>query len=185
MTNLTNYTREVIAKAATAFAFDKIQEAQKQAQDALAREAYATIFDAKELAGVAKIPANWVRRDSCLKFNVGGQSITLSLIGDGLPVPYTIGDYSGYHCKTLGSIPHGDLCDRIQRHAVEVEKTKADRSTAYRSVLNMLNGIRTIKKLATAWPEGKPFYEKYAEKPSEALPVIRTDEINQMLGIAA
>ncbi|MGN6534093.1 MAG: Nmad5 family putative nucleotide modification protein, partial [Mesorhizobium sp.] len=35
------------------------------------------------------------------------------------------------------------------------------------------------------WPEGEPFYADYQDKPAPALPAVRVQEINQMLGLQA
>lgn len=187
MTRLTNDVRDAITLRAVTESFAARDEAIKQAEDQLAREAYALLFSEAETKAVAKVPENWFRRDQCLRFNAGGYSVRLSLIGEGLPVPYRAAgsDDGGYYCHTLGSIPAGDLCDRIQAHATAVEALKRERGTAHRSVRTMLSGVTTIKQLRAAWPEGEPFFKPYEDAPAAALPAVRVDEVNALLGLAA
>lgn len=185
MTKLTKYTRECIARSAVAHAYDPKQEALALAEDALAREAHAAIFSESELKAVKKLPANWVRLDSCLRFNVGGLNIALCTQDDGLPVPYRIGDRRGYNCHTLGVIEPGDLCDRIQSHVQQVEDIKAARRKSLYKLEALLNSAPTIKRIREIWPEGEPFYGKYVDRPAVQLPAIRVDELNAELGLAA
>lgn len=181
---LTNDLREIIANRAVKHAFDPKFKAWKDEEDKLAREAYGAIFPAAELAAIAKIPSNWVRHDNCLRFNVGGLRIALRVQGDGLAVPYRIGQYSGYGCHELGVIQPGDLCDRIRKHvsAVEAEKSAMHRANA--QLKAMLAKISTLKKLREIWPEGQQFYAQY-EEVKASLPAIRVDEINAALGLSA
>lgn len=185
MTRLTRHTRDAIAYAAINFAFDPKEEALRQAEDKLAREAYAEVFPKKETDLIANVPENWFRIDACLKFNVGGQTIVLRTIDSGLPVPYRRkgSDYGGYHCQSLGTIQPGDLCDRIQEHAQTKEKLKEERERARSQIKAMLTSVTTVKKLAEAWPEGEQFYSKYLKREAPQVPTIRVDEINTMLGL--
>jgi len=185
MSKLTKYTRERIAAQAVAFAFDPKEEALKAQEDALAREAHAAVFKKAELDAIKKVPANWIRLDPCLRFNVGGQRLYLRTIDDGLPVPYKIGDYAGYSCREIGAIEPGDLCDRIQTHAQAVEKCKTELRQAYIKVIALLDSVTTIKRLREVWPEGEPFYSKYEAQPAQKLPAVPASEVNAMLGIAA
>lgn len=187
MTRMTKDLRQTIANAAVAHSFDPRHEAMKVAEDVLAREAYAFVIPAAEVQAIEAMPSNWYRRDPCLRFNVGGYTLRLQLIGDGVPVPYKAKgeEFGGYHCGTLGSIPAGDLCDRIREHAQAAEALKAERRKALYAVFNMLEGVTTIKRLAEVWPDGEQFYKRYAETPAASLPAVRVDEINAMLGIAA
>ncbi len=186
MARLTNYIRESIARSAINHAFDPKKEALSVTEDALACVAYAFVFSKKETDLVGKVPEYWFRLDSCLRFNVGGQSITLKL-KKGLPVPYGTknGSDSGYHCHNLGVIPHGDLCDRIQAHAQALEAYKEQRRGAERQVKAMLDAVTTTGKLKEVWPEGEQFYSVYDDVAAPKLPALRVDEINAMLGLAS
>lgn len=187
MSRLTNDLRDAIARAAVAHAFDPKKEALATQEDALAREAYAVIIPQSETALVAAVPENWFRLDECLRFNAGGYNVTLSLIGQGLPVPYRPrgGEDEGYHCHRLGSIPPGDLCDRVRAHVEEKETYKSERSVAHRAVTNLLHGVTTMKRLKEVWPQGEQFFDPYRNAPVASLPAVRVDEVNAMLGIAA
>ncbi len=186
MTRLTKYEREAIAAKAVAHAFDPKKVAIETTEDALGREAYAVVIPASESAAAAKMPTNWFRLDKCLRFNVGGQSISLSLSGEGLPVPYQAKgeEYGSYHCGRLGTILPGDLCDRIQAHAQAKEDYRNQRGAAYRSVFALVASVTTIKRLREIWPEGEAFFKGYDESAPSNLPAVRTDEVNAMLGLA-
>ncbi|MDW9880507.1 hypothetical protein GOA90_25310 [Sinorhizobium meliloti] len=185
MPKLTNYMRESIAGRAVSHAFDPKKEALAKAEDALAREAYAFTFPKAETDLIATVPENWFRRDPCLLFNVGGQSIVLNVAGAGLPVPYRSkhSDNGSYRCNTVGVIPHGDLCDRIQKHAQAVEKYKEQRREAKRQVEAMLGSVTTTGKLKEVWPEGEQFYSKYDDVKPPSLPAVRAAEVNAILGL--
>lgn len=173
---LTNDLRDIIAGRAVNHAFDPKFKAHKKVEDALAREAYAAVFPAAELAAIAKVPANWFRHEKCLRFNVGGLRIALCVEGEGLAVPYYIGQYA--------AIQPGDLCDRIQKHAGAVEAEKAAMRSANAQLKAMLAKVSTLKKLREIWPEGQQFYAQY-EEVKTSLPAIRVDEINAALGLAS
>lgn len=182
---LTNYSRDSIAKRAVEHSFAAQVAALEAEADALGREAYDLLYPATELKLVSKLPENWFRRDACLRFNVGGRDIVLN-VSSGLPVPYgPKGSSGGYGCNRLGVIEPGELCDRIQAHAVAFEKHREDRRAAERATRQMLGAVSTVGKLEEVWPEGKPFYANYLDKSVPQLPAIRAQEINQMLGLAA
>lgn len=187
MTRLTNSTRESIAMTAIAHAFDPRAEGLAKAEDALAREAYGFLIPDAETKTVATLPDNWFRRDSCLRFNAGGYRVTLRTTGDALPVPYAPRGSSdrGYGCNEIGVIPHGDLADRIQDHVRAKETLKEERQKTYRQVLTMLGAVTTINRLKEVWPEGEPFFARYAESGPASLPAVRVNEINAALGLEA
>lgn len=184
MARLTNLDRDTITAAAVAAAFKPRKEALDKAEDALAREAYATLFTKAELAAVAKLPENWLRFDSCLKFNVGGQRITLNATG-GLPVPYKPKGSSdgGYYCHTIGTIEFGDLCDRIQAHAIAVESLKAERAAAARAVKALVYSVSTTNKFKEVWPEGEAFFSNLTPTTAANLPAIQVQHVNELLGL--
>ena len=182
---LTNDLRDIICRKAVSHAFDPKKEALTQVEHGLAKEAYEAVFSDADRKAVAKVGKDWVRFDSCLKFNVGGLTITLNAAGEGFPVPYRINGYRGYSCNILGTVEFGELADRIQKHANDLEAYEAERTKAAKQLSAMLSKINTIKKLREVWPEGAQFYSKYEVESVAALPAIRVDEINSMLGLAA
>lgn len=188
MTRLTNSARESIALVAVAHSFDPKAEALAVTENDLAREAYASLIPDAERAIVEALPQGWVRRDECLRFNAAGYSVRLRTTGEALPVPYRPrgSDHGGYGCNEIGTIPHGDLADRIQAHAQAVEDMRVARRRAYNATLKMLSTVSTVKRLREAWPEGALFYSAYEnDNTAVALPAVRVDEVNAMLGIAA
>lgn len=182
---LTNDVRDGIAYTAISQSFATRVAAFDAAEDALAKEAYNSLFPVAEQKLVAKVPTNWFRLDACLRFNVGGQRIELTVAGDGLPVPYKPRGSTdrGYHCNTLGAIPAGDLCDRIQAHAMAKDNFRTERRQAETAVKAMLNSVTTIGKLKEVWPEGAPFYAQIESATVISLPAIRASEVNAMLGL--
>ena len=184
---LTNATRDHIASAAIAAAFNPRRAELDQAEDALAREAYAAVFSADEIKKAKAMPKNWLRHDPCLNFNVAGLRIELCTTADHLPVPYQNknGDH-GYSCHhSQGVIEAGELADRITAHATAKENLRDEKRQTRRKLDAMLASISTIKKLEEAWPEGKPFYERFAEKAAPLPPAIRVSDINAALGLPA
>lgn len=181
---MTNHTRGTILSAAIAFAFDPKEKALAEAEDALAREAHASVFTKKIIDTAKSLPEVWILKIATMTFNVGGQKIELKA-SERLPVPAkdkndNIARYSGY---ITGTILPGDLCDRIQGHAQTKEKLKEEKATARRQLEAMLAKVTSVKKLAEAWPEGEPFYSQYLTKEAPQVPALRVDEINAMLGL--
>lgn len=183
MSRLTNDTRNAIARNAIAFAFDPKREALEKEESELAHEVHAHLFKKSDRDLVEKLDPKWIVRITVLKINANGQSIELTS-GSALPVPYygSQGNVGNYY-YTTGAIPSGDLCDRIQAHAMALEKYKEDRQGAYRKVEAMLTGVTTVKKLREAWPEGEQFYSPFEDKPAPQVPALRVEEINAMLGL--
>lgn len=184
MSRLTNHTREAIARAAIAFAFDPKEEALKQAEDALAREAHAFLFPKKVIDTAKSLPKGWISHLATLKLNAGGQQIEIRA-SEALPVPASDknGNSAGYYGYMVGTIPTGELSDRIQGHAQAKEKLSDEKTVARRQVEAMLSNVTTVKKLAEAWPEGEQFYSKYLEREAPQVPALRVDEINAILGL--
>lgn len=180
MSKLTNWKREGIRDRAIKSAFDPRFAALTKAEDALAREAYNSLFAETERAVIAKVPARWIKRDACLRFNVGGFDITLRVEGDGLPVPH--GD--GY-CNRLGTIPHGPLCDSIRAHANALKELNSEREKARYAVTALLNSASTINRLREIWPEGEKFFPPAESTARASLPTLRVAAVNTMLGLKA
>lgn len=178
MSRLTVTTRERIAEAAVAFTFDPKKKVLDEIEAALAHEAHATVFSKAELDKAGKAPAGWIRRDTRLRFNVGGMTIDLNTSQAGLPVPYN-------SPMRVGSIEPGELCDRIQGHAKERDGLRIARKDAATKLTAMLASVTTVKKLREVWPEGEQFYAKYEAAPAPSVPAIRVEEINAILGLAA
>lgn len=175
---LTNWDREQICNAAISAAFTPRFAAQKEAESALATEAYETVFPADVRKQAARMPKGWLHLDNCLRFNVNGMDLHLDVIGDGLPVPY-----DRVYCSRLGTIT-GDLADRIIAHFGAKDELKAERDRAKRSLMALLQTCSTLKKLQQEWPEGEPFWSALAAKEREpGLPAPLVNDINKMLGL--
>lgn len=185
---LTNDAREVIVRRAVEAAFNPRFEALKDREDALARRCYDIVIPATEQKSAAKLPANWLRRDACLNFNVGGMHVKLTLKGEGLVVPYETrdGQSRGYSCHSrLGTVADPDLVQDVTAYLSDREELRSGRRQATEATRALLNGVTTIKLLCEVWPEGRPYYESFmVEKPAAHLPAPQIASLNAMLGLA-
>jgi hypothetical protein len=175
---LTNFDRDEIRNRALKASFDPRKAILDEAEDRLAREAYAVVFPAQLRKQVAALPEKWVQRDRCLRFNVGGMDARLEVLEpNGLPVPFC------NYCSPLGSIADEILIAAIRSHMDTKETFKKDRVRASSSLHAMLSAITTLRSLADAWPDGYPFFS-YLNKPSPTrLPALCVSELNAMLGL--
>ncbi|ELV4980379.1 hypothetical protein SHB81_000001, partial [Escherichia coli] len=46
-----------------------------------------------------------------------------------------------------------------------------------------LNSVTTVKRLIEVWPESKELLPKEADKASTALPALRVEDLNKMIGL--
>ena len=186
MTRLTNDIREHIGRAAIKAAFDPRGEELAKAEDALCREAFAFCYTADEIKKAKALPDYWLRRDPCLRFVANGMRITLCTLADHHLIPYASKrtGRGGYDCHAdHGAIADQDLADRIVAHARAKESLREERDNAERKLMSLINRFSTVKKLADAWPEGAPFYQRYLENPDALPPAVRFDDVNAALGI--
>lgn len=181
---LTNYHRDSIADAATKFAFDPRKQALDEVGDALAREAYESVFSLSQRVAAAALPKHWFCYTNNVKFNVGGLTLSFPLTGDALPLPFlckgtdNVVSYGG----VCAAIPHGKLCDRMQTHAQAVENLKQERKAARAVLRNLLAGFTTVKAMQEAWPEGEAFYANLAPD-TPKLPAVSMADINKRFGL--
>jgi hypothetical protein len=183
---LTKWDRESIQKRAIEAAFKERTEALAKDEDRLGRRAYEHLFTTAERKAAKALPDNWLRRDACLRFNVDGLSVLLTLSDGGVPVPYRgKGSQSGgYSCSPLGAIQNGPLADEIKAHLKALEDLKQDRDRAKHALWAVLQSVSTLKGLQTAWPEGEPFWSALASRANEPnVPAPRIEELNAMLGL--
>lgn len=186
MTRMTNDLRHIIRKAAVEASFSERNAELARDEAELAVAAYQEVFPPSVLDAVAKVPAEWVRRDTCLNFNVGGLRIRLETGGAGLPVPYATAGSRGYHCHDeIGVIAAGDLCEKIKAHAVAKEAVRDQMKRAHRDLESLLSSISTVNKLKDVWPEGEPFYARFLDAKAPPLPAILFAEVNAILGLQA
>lgn len=187
MTRMTNEIRDAIRVAAIKAAFDDRAKAMDKIEDLLCREAYAHCYTAEEIAQTAALPDYWLRRDSCLNFIASGMRIKLCTVGNHHVVPYASKRTGsmGYHCHNdHGAIRNEALADRIVAHARAKEELRTARERATNNLAALLGRFPTVKKLAEAWPEGAPFYERYLDVKAPPPPAVRFDDVNAALGLA-
>lgn len=88
--------------------------------------------------------------------------------------------------------PHRDLCmfgadheitkrfDEIADAEAKVEKRKKDIEA---TVWAALNSVTTIKRLIELWPESKELLPPEAENSRSALPALKVEDLNRMIGL--
>jgi len=175
MTRLTVSAREAIVHKALDKRFqDQINETKSQ-ENLLALKCYNAVFDEKTLKSVKAVPEKWFCMDGCLRFNIGGLDLRLS-VTENMPVPYQ------RHCEKLGVIT-GELADEVTAFVHKKKDEQDNRSKIFRNLEALLASVNTFKQLSEVWPEGKAYYEDMIDKPKLQLPAIRFDEINAALGL--
>lgn len=183
MTRLTNFDRDTIAAAACKAAFTARHEALAVAADALARRCYEAVFSVSARKAAAAMPAGWLRRDSCLYFNVGGLDVKLDTLDEGVPVPSTA---HGYCSSRLGAVSDPELVADVQKHLDTKDALKTEQKSARAALDALLGSVTTLKALRLAWPDGEPFFTSVAtDKEGAKLPAPHVAELNAMLGLTA
>jgi hypothetical protein len=177
---LTNYDRDAVIAAALEASFKDRSAALKAAADKLGRRCYEVVFSAPLRKSAAAMPAGWLSLDTCLRFNVAGMDVRLSLLGEGLPVPHRA---SGY-CERLGAITDEDTVAAIRAHQKATEDLKDEQRKARSSLKALLYSVSTLKALRELWPEGEPFFVGLDSKSgAPGLPAPQITELNALLGI--
>ena len=178
---LTNYDRDNVAASAITAAFKAREAALEIEADRLGRLCYEAVFSAAARKAAKAMPKDWLRMDACLGFNVGGMSIKLNLLDEGVPVPYTRG---GYCNNRLGVVTEPDLVQAVTTYLSDVETLKSDREKARSSLKGLLYSVSTLKALRETWPEGEPFFQGLTRKSgAPGLPAPQITELNAMLGL--
>lgn len=180
MTKLTTHMRNVIRDRAVAAAFNPRFAANKEREAEVGRRLYDAVFPADVRAAAAAFPEKeWIRLDSCLRFNVGGLRMVFK-VDPGLPVPW-----GGYGCHELGVITKQELIDLARACSDDKEALQSEQARASNALGAMLRSVSTIKKLAEVWPEGREFYASFEDAVSPILPAIVVADVNAMLGLPA
>lgn len=179
MTRLTNDLREqIIDRAMDATYLEKIKEFEAE-ENKVGLILYKSSFPKSVLDNVKKLPQEWTRKDSCLRFNCGGYDIRLS-VPEPVPVPFSrdcsrIGDFSADSIEAnLGK-------DFVSRKVTFDEEMRMTR----RQLKTVIYNCSTIKQLKTNWPQGEKFYKIFETSPDikTGLPAIQITELNKMLGL--
>lgn len=177
MARLTNWDRDSIISAAVKAAFKAREDAHAVEANALACEAYDFLFLPTERKALLKVPSKWLLMDDEVRLNVGGQTIYLKMT-EARAIP------SGSRYSTIGAIPHGDLCERIQAHALAGEKLKESRQEAKAKTKALVYSVNTLAQLQDIWPDGAEFYAFLLSKDTKpAIPALRVEEVNKALGL--
>ncbi|MFN0682916.1 Nmad5 family putative nucleotide modification protein, partial [Escherichia coli] len=59
----------------------------------------------------------------------------------------------------------------------------SDSDQTVQAVRLPLNSVTTVKRLIEVWPESKELLPKEADKASTALPALRVEDLNKMIGL--
>ncbi len=176
MTRITNTIREKICRRAVAAAFSSRENALAEQSNALALEAYASVFAEAVRQQASAMPRDWMNYDSCLRFNADGWNVKLQL-AEAAPVPHSS------MCRTLGSLT-GDLAVRVQSQATSEETLRKEKWRTEHETTGFLEQFKSFKQMRESWPEGEPFYKEFdIERPQGGVPAVRVAEINRLLNI--
>ncbi|WP_409975834.1 Nmad5 family putative nucleotide modification protein [Escherichia coli] len=63
------------------------------------------------------------------------------------------------------------------------QKLEARKKDIESNVWAALNSVTTVKRLIEVWPESKELLPKEADKASAALPALRVEDLNKMIGL--
>ena len=177
MSRITQTTREKICRNAIKAGFAAREEALVGRSHALAIEAYESVFDEAVRRQALAMPKDWLRYDSCLRFNANGWDVTLNA-REAVPVPHS------YYCTRIGTLD-GEMAERVQAFSTEKEQLRNDIHRAERETSGFLEQFKSFKQMRETWPEGEPFYGSFdVEKLAGGVPAVRVAEINKLLNIA-
>lgn len=180
MTRLTNELRNDIREDAIKASFKKQNEKMTAEEHALGMKLYKNLFKKSELTLLEQIDKKWFNMDSCLRFNCGGFDLKF-VVDPSVPVPNRQGSY----CNRLGNIDDIELVEKAQAFAKRKEDFKNEIRKAERALSVVLLSVTTVKRLAEVWPEGKAYYSHFVDEvKNTGVPMVRVEELNQMLGLA-
>lgn len=172
---LTNADRDRITARAIEASFSVRTKAMTAREDELVSRCYDFVHDKSVQKKVAALPEGWVGSDSCLRFNVNGAHIVLKSTQ-----PYRVPSRS--YCGMQGAVT-GPLADEVLSFAADKEAYSAERTQARRSLRALLGSVSSLAALEARWPEGKPFFKRPDGISSDAVPAVRFDDVNAMLGL--
>lgn len=175
---ISRMSAEVIAHEACRDLFADEQKRSDEVEAELAIECYENVFTKAELEWTKTASAGWLSEDKCLRFNVNGWDIRLS-VPKAVPVPAT----SRNGCMSLGVVG-GELAVRVRDFVLKRDGDKQKRANARRDLENTILSAGTFKRLADMWPEGRPYYESYlvTKTPGTALSTPFA-ALNEVLGL--
>lgn len=199
MTRLTNDTRDRILNDLIRHRFQPEMDAINAATKVLANAVYETVYDAETRQKMDALPEGWLFEDDDLEVTFAGRRVRIGLNG------------SMWHNEPLNILARGS--DQVFRrflnkhrsnsiahfgadhpHSLAFEKITQDRdrlkeavSISKRQTSAALNAVSTVEALIKAWPEVKPFAERWIEEKDSRpkLPAIPVESLNAVLGLPA
>jgi hypothetical protein len=169
---------ELIAHEACRALFADEQKRNDEVEAELAIECYENVFTKAELEWTKTASAGWLSEDKCLRFNVNGWDVRLS-VPKAVPVPAKFRN----GCMSLGVVG-GELAVRVRDFVLKRDGDRDKRAKARRDLEDTILSAGTFKRLADMWPEGRPYYESYllTKPPGTALSTPFT-ALNEVLGL--
>lgn len=84
--------------------------------------------------------------------------------------------------KCMFSAEH-EITKRFDEICALQQKLEAKKKDIESNVWAALNSVTTVKRLIEVWPESKELLQKEADKASAALPALRVEDLNKMIGL--
>ena len=84
--------------------------------------------------------------------------------------------------KCMFSAEH-EITKRFDEICALQQKLEAKKKDIESNVWAALNSVTTVKRLIEVWPESKELLPKEADKASTALPALRVEDLNKMIGL--
>jgi hypothetical protein len=175
---ISRMSAELIAQVACCALFADEQKRNDDTEVALAMECYENVFTKAELEWTKTATEGWLPEDECLRFNVNGWDVRLSVY-KAVPVPAKFRN----GCMSLGVVG-GELAVRVRDFVLKRDGYREKRARARRDLENTIISAGTFKRLAEMWPEGRPYYESYlvTKSPGTALSTPFA-ALNEVLGL--
>ncbi len=176
---LTNEIRDQIIRKMAEDACVKEKEKLTKRESALGVKLWKAVYQKAERDKAVAMSDGWIRMDKCLKFNLCGMNITVT-VAEAVPVKSNGSNY----CQRLGDIADETLRDEYLTWHGDMEKLKVKYNQIKAQGRALLYSVSTYNGLVKAWPEGKKFYEAY--KPineTSGVPATLTADLNALLGV--
>lgn len=174
---ITKILAETIAQKALSEQFKNREEVLAADEGHLALFCWQSCFPKDQRDAAEKLAEGWVRRNSCLCYNVDGYSIILNS-RELLVVPSAQRGYP--HIANIT----GELAARIMAHVRARDALKEQKKKVQQDIIRAVWAAGTLARLRKEWPEGDAFIPKEVEGETRAL-AIPFSSINEALGLGA
>lgn len=197
MTRLTNDIRDAILRSLIKHRFQPEIDAIEDRAQVLAGEVYEHAYDADTRAKMQDLPEGWLFKDDDFEAHFGGQRVRLGFNG----YMYRGADMAGldnarpkvlrrileqHRQRSLVSLAADHpLSKKFEAINQDRERLKEAIGMSRRKTRAALDAVSTVEKLISAWPEVKPFAERFVETKDSRpkLPAIPVENLNAALGL--